>query len=103
MSDHEVQMAALATINTKVDWCVEALKFLLAQQAGYQLDTPVEEYEDDEEDLDIPAPTHEPVVTCSHQHQKLAGDRIICAMCGFVLSGGAGLGGSASRIRQPGA
>jgi hypothetical protein len=103
VSDHEVTLAALATINTKLEWCVAALRYLLSQDAGYQPEAQVEDYEDDEEDLDIPAPTHEPVVTCSHQHQKLAGDRIICAMCGFVLSGGAGLGGSASRIRQPGA
>ena len=101
MSDHDVQMAELATLNIKLEWCVDALKFLLEQSAGYVLETPVDEYENDEvedepEMVEVPVSVQQ---TCTHGQQAKRGNDIVCAKCGYIILAGSGIGGPAS---QPG-
>lgn len=99
MSDLDLILAALATLDKKVEWLVEVQRFKLGEELNYQLETPVEDYEGDEEDepevVEAPAPVQ---AVCTHQHQSKRGDAIVCAKCGFVIIPGTGIGGASSQL-----
>lgn len=114
VSDLDLILAAIATLNTKVEWLVESNKYLLNNTSHpmivldddgkvsvapmYQSEGPVEEYENE--------PEPEPVVeqappsvqqTCTHGQQQKVGNDIVCARCGHVILAGTGIDGQASQ------
>lgn len=84
-------MSASEEINAKLDWCVDALKYLLKQAKVDDED----EWLDEEDTGDVLVPVHEPrpkVKPCPHNQQMLVNGRIMCVrpneegvVCGEIL------------------
>lgn len=100
MSNVETILQALERIEGQNTWLVQAVKHLLANEAGFQPDTPLDQYDDDvDEDAELAAQLdaiQDEPPACTHQHQALVQGKIRCAQCGFVI-GSSGLVGTDER------
>jgi hypothetical protein len=88
VSQYSEIMEALAGQDDKLDWCVQALKYLLGQDAGWQAYAPLDELELDTEDEgideDVPVPIHSgkrKVRGCAHIRTVIQNGRVTCAQC----------------------
>lgn len=89
----------LESVETKLDWLVQATKILLAEQAGVELEA---EPDDEWAFLDEPAdeeyivPVHAPKAPkrkpCPHNQQTVVDGAVTCARCGTKLVQGGVVG-----------
>ncbi len=95
-------MSASEEINAKLDWIVEALKYLLQEKAGVPLGDDEDAWLDndalagaawamppevDTGDVLVPihAPRQQKRPPCPHNRQEVVGGKLACARCGFVF------------------
>ena len=102
MSERTVNLVAL---EDKIDWCVAALKLLLAQlPSTWEPVATVREYEGDEDEttqqqeLDEVQAVQPSKPACAHRHQGIVQGELRCTDCGFSY-GATGVDSAATPIR----
>lgn len=74
-------------------WQTAALKYLLGQSSGYQPDTTLDQYEDDDDEqtatlaaeLDEVRDVQQRAPQCAHRQQVIVNGQLRCGACGYAF------------------